>query len=380
MLATPGGRVVNFPAIGLGELVSLRAALLMLCLCGSGSALGSPVSTFDPIDPAVENRIPAGRHGEREADPNHTVIIANQRTALPRLNDTLHTARKYHKRSVAALMAFRAQEDRNFARRARLLAHRMEGRFRSPPDFHAVTSGAEFLDALILASQDRPIKNLVIYGHAASTALYMREDIGFYADLGDVARQTVVVSGPDEDRRELLRLMGARDLADLERLVRNGHIRFEKDARIVFAGCEAAGRRDAEVLGIAGRIANMLDATVIASVGETDQSMARSAGARDKEFSRRSWVRFVRSEAPEKLNTRVIDVLNHLTTDEPKKAAPQPVPEPMQADSMPSERMRCALGYSADDPALCGGGVLPGAGALRGEMLAQLPDDDRAHE
>jgi hypothetical protein len=274
---------------------------------------------------------------QSEAAAAHTVVIANQRTDLPRLTDTLRTARKYHKRSVAHLMAFRAREDLNFARRGQRLANRMTelGGFASAPEFHAVTSGAEFLDALIVASRERPIKNLVIYGHAAPDALYMREDIGFYAEVAGVAAKTDVVKGSAEDRRELLRLMGARDVDDLARYLRLGHIRFAANPVIVFAGCDAAGRREAERPSIAGRFALLLDATVIASVGVTDQSMARSQRARNNEFSRGTWVRFVRSEAPQTLGTRVIDALRYLAPDPPKDA---PQPEPVIVETMLAEQ------------------------------------------
>jgi hypothetical protein len=297
----------------------VRAVIFALCL-GAAGLLGA-----DSV-----------RALEGDADAYHTVVIANQRTALPRLTDTLRTARRYRKRSVAHLMAFRAKEDANFANRGRRLAGRMAeiGRFASAPEFHAVTSGAEFLDALIVASREKPIKNLVVYGHATSTALYMREDIGFYVDVAEVAAKTKVVPGSDEDRLELLHLMGARDLADLQRYLREGHIRFAKDPVIVFAGCEAAGRRDAEGPSLARQFATLLDATVIASIGVTDQSMARSQRARNNEYSRGTWVKFVRDEAPQKLGTRVIDALRYLVPDPPKETPPPQPSEPVVIETM----------------------------------------------
>jgi hypothetical protein len=57
--------------------------------------------------------------------------------------------------------------------------------------------------------------------------------------------------------------------------------------------------------GIAARSADIADATVIASINVTDQSMGRGPPFRDREYSRRSWVRF----AHERLDTRVIDAL-----------------------------------------------------------------------
>jgi hypothetical protein len=44
----------------------------------------------------------------------------------------------------------------------------------------------------------------------------------------------------------------------------------------------------------------------------TDQSMGRGPSFRDREYSRRSWVRFGPGETPERLNTRVIDALKML--------------------------------------------------------------------
>jgi hypothetical protein len=264
---------------------------------------------------ALEDDMPTSPQQERAPDSHHTVIIANQRTASQRLTDTPANARKYRRRTVAALMAFRALEDQNFANRATLLARRLDSLLRSSPEVYGVTSGAEFLDALKLASLHRPIKKLVVYGHASSTALYMREDLGFYADIGDVATQTAIVHGSNDAKQEALRQMGARDFADLARLINQAKIRFEKGATIVFAGCSVAGRRNADISSIAGRMARMLGATVVASIDVTDQSMVR---ARNKEYSRRGWVRFVRSESPEKLNTKVIDTIRHLMPEETK--------------------------------------------------------------
>jgi hypothetical protein len=60
------------------------------------------------------------------------------------------------------------------------------------------------------------------------------------------------------------------------------------------------------------RAAEIADATVIASIDVTDQSMGRGRAFRDHEYSRRSWVRFTPEQAPERLNTRVIDALRQL--------------------------------------------------------------------
>jgi hypothetical protein len=81
---------------------------------------------------------------------------------------------------------------------------------------------------------------------------------------------------------------------------------------IVFAGCGAAGKRDIDAGGIAARAAEIADATVIASIDVTDQSMGRGRSFRDHEYSRRSWVRLFPQQPPERLNTRVIDTLRQL--------------------------------------------------------------------
>ena len=58
--------------------------------------------------------------------------------------------------------------------------------------------------------------------------------------------------------------------------------------------------------------ADIAGATVIASIDVTGQSMGRGRSFRDHEYSRRSWVRFLPGEPPERLNTRVIDALKQM--------------------------------------------------------------------
>jgi hypothetical protein len=140
----------------------------------------------------------------------------------------------------------------------------------------------------------------------------MREDRGFYASVDEIAQGSRIVEGTDEARASQLRAMGARDLGDLMELVASGEIRFAKNAVIVFAGCGTAGKRDVEPAGIAARAAEIADATVVASVDVTDQSMGRGRTFRDREYSRRTWVRFAPGQIPERLNTRVIDTLKQL--------------------------------------------------------------------
>src|SRR5689334_21297565 len=238
------------------------------------------------------------------------LLIAAHRTTVQRYSDSFLTSGKPRRRPVATSMRLRRQDDANFSNRTRWLARRIEtARPAEPPALAAVSTGDEFLRVLVDASRRGPIGNLVIYGHAAANALFMREDRGFYGAVEEVARETKIVEGSEEARASQLRAMGARDLADLMELVASGEIRFAKNAVIVFAGCGVAGRRDVDLSGIAARAAGIADATVIASIDVTDQSMGRGRAFRDHEYSRRSWVRFLPGEAPERLNTRVIDAL-----------------------------------------------------------------------
>lgn len=73
----------------------------------------------------------------------------------------------------------------------------------------------------------------------------------------------------------------------------------------------ASGAIDAG--GIVARAAEIADATVIASIDVTDQSMGRGRSFRDHEYSRRSWVRFSPQQGPERLNSKVIDALKYFS-------------------------------------------------------------------
>ena len=176
------------------------------------------------------------------------LFVAVHRTAAQRYSDTYLTNGQKRRRSIAVSMRLRRQDDANFTNRTRFLARRVEemGRPVSAPQLGVATTGEEFLAALVEASRRGPIANLVIYGHAAPTALFMREDRGFYASLMEVAKASHVVSGEDIEKDEQLRAAGARDLSDFERLVARGEIRFTGHAVIVFAGCGVAGKRDIE--------------------------------------------------------------------------------------------------------------------------------------
>jgi hypothetical protein len=254
------------------------------------------------------------------------LFLAGYRTGARRYSDIYLTNGKMRRRPVAASIRLRRADDANFTNRTRYLARRVEemGRPVSPPRLGVATTGEEFLAALVEASRRAPIANLVIYGHAAPNALFMREDRGFYASVMEVAKSSHVVSGEDEEKDEQLRGVGARDLADFEWLLARGEIRFTRDPVIVFAGCGVAGKRDIDPSGIAARIAEITGAKVIASIDVTDQSMARGRNFRNLEYSRRTWVRFRGGELPERLNTRVIDALQQLNFEGDVVAAGTP--------------------------------------------------------
>ena len=97
------------------------------------------------------------------------VFVAIHRTGAQRYSDTYLTNGQKRRRSIAASMRLRRQDDANFTNRTRFLARRVEemGRLVSAPQLGVVTTGEEFLAALVEASRRGPIANLVIYGHAA---------------------------------------------------------------------------------------------------------------------------------------------------------------------------------------------------------------------
>jgi hypothetical protein len=267
----------------------------------------SEAASLAETPPAFESAATAER-----ADTPVNLLIAAHRTTAQRYSDSFLTSGKPRRRAVAVSMRLRRQDDANFTNRTKWLARRIEDTRSAAPELAAVSTGEEFLRVLIEASRRGPIANLVVYGHAAANALFMREDRGFYAAVDEVARETNIVEGTEEARASQLRAMGARDLSDLMELVAAGDIRFAKNAVIVFAGCGVAGRRDIDAGGIAARAAEIADATVIASIDVTDQSMGRGRAFRDHEYSRRSWVRFSPQQGPERLNSKVIDALRQL--------------------------------------------------------------------
>jgi hypothetical protein len=290
-----------------------------------GSSAGQTVRLVaaDSIRLERETRkhLPVSAPPDSRQGPDHqvTLLLALQRTTLPRGADTPENAHRHHLRSVARLIWLRGREDANFLNKTKNLAHAMSEDirgFKNPAELALATTGEEFLDALVSASKHGPVRNMVLYGHSASNALYMLEDRGFYRAVSDAAEGTQLAAETSEAKEQELRARGARGLADLERLVLSGEVRFARDAVIVFAGCDAAGRIAPEPTGIAAELARVAGATVYASLGVTDQSMA--PGRRplpENEYSRRTWVRFARGAEPEKLNFKVLDVLKHLIPD-----------------------------------------------------------------
>lgn len=262
------------------------------------------------------------------ADGPVNLFVAVHRTAAQRYSDTYLTSGQKRRRPLAVSVRLRRQDDANFTNRTRFLARRVEevGRPVSAPQLATATTGEEFLATLVEASKRGPIANLVVYGHAASNALFAREDRGFYASVMEVAKASQIVSGEDIDKDEQLRLAGARDLSDFEWLLARREIRFTANPVIVFAGCGVAGKRDIEPNGIAARVAEITGAKVIASIDVTDQSMARGRDFRNHEYSRRSWVRFTREQPPERLNTKVIDALKQLNFEGAAVAAAPALP------------------------------------------------------
>jgi hypothetical protein len=301
-----------------GRLASLASVVAVLAIGAAQAQTGDPIGeTVQVVEPEFSSNLLDGSSELRLEARGANLFVAMHRTTARRYSDSYLTNGKPRRRAPSVSARLRRQDDSNFTNRTRYLARRVAeiGRPVRAPLLSRATTGAEFLDALVAGSREEPIANLVVYGHAAPTALFMREDRGFYGDVMEVARVSHVVSGEDVDRDEQLRLVGARDLSDFEQLVARGEIRFARNAVIVFAGCGVAGKRDIELNSIASRMAEITGAKVIASIDVTDQSMTRGRDFRNKEYSRRGWVRFVGGRFPERLYTKVIDALQQLNFD-----------------------------------------------------------------
>jgi hypothetical protein len=278
------------------------------------------------ISPTTNNYgIAVDRNSDRSVDaisgshPKHlpiSVVVAARKTAARRSTDSIDLAHGQNLNSVADLRTMRIREDALFERKARTLSHIISkelGVKRISTEFAQPRTGEDFLDALVAASRRGPIKHLVVYGHAASTGLYMLEDRGFYQTVGDVAKVSPLVDGPETEKEKKLRYLGARDLADLENLVKEGKIIFTSNAIIVFAGCGVAGAKDVEPVGIASRVADITGATVVGSIGLTDESMVEALGPSGRfEYSTGAWVRFESGAIPKRLDSNVLDVVQQL--------------------------------------------------------------------
>jgi hypothetical protein len=269
-----------------------------------------------------EYQLIVDRDNGQIADEGVILLIATQKTGLPRLSDALRTSKRLRRRSVSALIMHRVTDDANFVNKTKSLAARLADlRPQTSTETASVSDGAQFIETLIRASGRGPLTNVVVFGHAAPSALYMVEDRGFYAVVAEVAKTTPLAKGSDNAKAARLRAMGARDLGDLARLIEQGRIKFAANAVIVFAGCDLAGSDHIDRAGIAWRIADITGATVVASVGPTDQSMAgRRAISFNKEYSRGTWVRFTKGAIPRKLMSRWLDPLKELHLNDDRAA------------------------------------------------------------
>ncbi|MFI5013701.1 MAG: hypothetical protein ACHQAY_15275 [Hyphomicrobiales bacterium] len=324
------------------------ATLTTLTVAVLAAALASPRPSLAAVDP-IGSLDDSGRYApvlanatlRTQPETRVNLLIAVQKTTAPRETDTQETARKLRLGTVARLVWMRGREDANFLNKARNFARNLALRMdedvwgaRSRTVIAHATTGAEFLETLMLASQQGPIGNMVVYGHSAPTALYMREDRGFYRAVSDAAESSRLATSSETTKEAELRALGARDFGDLENLLRERDIRFAKDALVVFTGCESAGKTELEPAGIAARFAAIAGVETFGSIGSTDQSMA--AGRRplpQKEYTRGHWVRFVTGGEPQTLQAKVLDVLKKLEPEQgtrlirPRWSRPASVPE-----------------------------------------------------
>ena len=80
-------------------------------------------------------------------------------------------------------------------------------RLKLPPAARA-TSSIRSRPPRRCSSRRGPIGNLVVYGHAAPNAVFMREDLGFYTSVDEIARSSRIVDGTEEERIYRLRADG----------------------------------------------------------------------------------------------------------------------------------------------------------------------------
>jgi RHS repeat-associated protein len=177
-----------------------------------------------------------------------------------------------------------------------------------------VDSGKAFLEALKKAG---PIKELVVLTHGTPFGLGGEgPSAGVYTDKGPGG------ATPDPKR--------AAKLADMEKMIKDKQITFEKDATIVLGGCRSAGGKEGTVVGqstwtkpmedtFAYRLATITGREVIGSEGVT------SYGTDDKKstpmrFSNISWHRFTQQGGKvqaTKLEGKYLNVVTRVTSKNP---------------------------------------------------------------
>ena len=167
-------------------LVALAAAFAAPALAHDDLLLGDAL-TLAALPPAFEISIAA----ERAESPVNLLIAAHRTggAALQRQLSHLRQAAAAPGRDLDAPAPAGRREFHQPHPMARA-ADRDDPRRRAGRSLRWSSTGDEFLRALVEASRRGPIGNLVVYGHAAPNALFMREDRGFYGSVEDVARET----------------------------------------------------------------------------------------------------------------------------------------------------------------------------------------------
>jgi len=202
-----------------------------------------------------------------------TILVAAQQTITPRSGDQValanHNAAPANKDlqwDLAKLRWYRGQEDKNFVNKAISLRQRMVDSRLFDADSIIIekpSTGLEFLDAMMRDSKDRPIKNLVFFGHSGPYGFYMREDSACYVDYSAFPEMK-----PSAEARTIK--------SDFDACVQNKTIKFADDALVLFCGCKAAGDTSVDPYSLGHWFTVITGATTIGSVGGSDQSKAPS--------------------------------------------------------------------------------------------------------
>jgi hypothetical protein len=247
-----------------------------------------------------------------------TLLIVGQKTNSPRTSDTPEIAHHEKLETVAERVRLREMEDAYFARKASNLAQRLTAYAQgahTPVKLLFASTGAEFLSVLTLASRRERIARIVVFGHSGPDGLYMLEDRGLYQTTKEIARDSPVVDGPAPEREARLKALGARDLGDLQELLKSGEVQLANDAVIIFTGCSVAGTTEVSPHSFAASMAEATGATVYGSVNVTDDTLAPAANLWQQEYSIGTWVRFRRQHRFEDLNSKTLDVLKVFAAD-----------------------------------------------------------------